>query len=100
MEVGSLFHFTPVGIILLSTSDRLTFFECNHITDVKQPDVVHKYDLNGYACDNDNDTEHNDDDYNINNDEMVGPIIAATQKQQAKKTARLLKSNTFLIQCE
>ena len=44
---------------------------------MKQPDMFHKYDLNGYACDNNIDTDDNEDDFNINNDNPVGPIIAA-----------------------
>tara|TARA_B000000565_G_scaffold9507_1_gene7250 strand:- start:1657 stop:2595 length:939 start_codon:yes stop_codon:yes gene_type:complete len=52
--------------------------------------MFHKYDLNGY--DYDNDTDDNDDDQN-NNNNPVGTIIAAIQKQQAKKTARLPKNN-------
>ena len=43
---------------------------------MKQPDMLHKYDLNGYAYDNDYDTDDNDDDYN-NNNNTVGLIIAA-----------------------
>ena len=60
---------------------------------MKQPDMFHKYDLNGYVYDNDIDTDDNDNEDNFNNNNPVGPIIAAIQKQQAKKTARLPKNN-------
>ena len=67
---------------------------------MKQPDTFHKCDLNGYACvadidtdDNDDDNDDNDDDYNNYNNNPVGPIFAAIQKQQAKKTARLSKND-------
>ena len=62
---------------------------------MKQPDVFHKYDLNGYACDNNVDTDDTDDDFNINECNPVGPIIVAIQEQQAKKTAILPKNDIF-----
>ena len=37
--------------------------------------MFHEYDPNGYACDNDNYTDDDDDETN-----PVGPIIAAIQK--------------------
>ena len=55
--------------------------------------MFHKYDLNGHAYDDNVDTGDNDDDFNINNNNPEGPVIAAIQKQQAKKTARLPKYN-------
>ena len=60
---------------------------------MKQPEMFHKYDLNGYAYDVDNETDDSDADHNNNNNNPVCPIIAASQKQQAKKTARLPKNN-------
>ena len=60
---------------------------------LKQPDMFHKYYLNGYACDGDDDAAADDVDHNNDDNGLVGPIIAAIQKQQAKKTARLPKNN-------
>ena len=60
---------------------------------MQQPDMFHKYDLNGYTYDNNIDADDDDDDFNINNKNSRGPIIADIQKQQAKKTARLSKNN-------
>ena len=43
---------------------------------MKQPGMFYKCDLNGYAYDDDNDTNDSDDDYNIHNNDPVGQIIA------------------------
>ena len=51
---------------------------------MKQPDMFHKYDLSGCACDDDNDIDDNDVDDDINDDDPVGPVIVDIQKQQAK----------------
>ena len=56
--------------------------------------MLHKYDLNGYAYDDDDFNAADDDDQD-NEHDPVGLIIAAIQKHQAKKTARLSKNNIF-----
>ena len=53
---------------------------------LKQSSMFHKFNLDHFIYDND--VEENDD-----NDNPVGPIIAAIQQQQARKNARLPKNN-------
>ena len=60
---------------------------------MKQPNMFHKHDADDFTYD----AEDTDDDaYNNNNNtnnDPVNPIVAAIQRQQAKKTARLPKNN-------
>ena len=46
--------------------------------------MCHKCDLNGYTCDNNIDA-NDDDDFNIDNNDPVGPIIAAIHKTTSEK---------------
>ena len=55
--------------------------------------MFHKHDIDDFIYDaEDTDDDVYDDDDVIKND-PVDPIVAAIQKQQAKKTARLPKNN-------
>ena len=61
---------------------------------MKQQSLFHRDDVNDFTSGNEEaDDDYNDD--NKDNDDTVCPIIKATQKQQAKKTTRLLKKTIF-----
>ena len=77
-----LIRFSIHLIFLFTTS--LTYL---YIYIMKQSSMFHKFNLDHYAYDKDSDDDHD------NNDNPVGSIIAAIQKQQAKKKARLPKNN-------
>ena len=55
--------------------------------------MFHKCNLNGYAYDDDDAAADNDDDHNDADNDPVGLIIVAMQKQQAKKIDKLSKND-------
>ena len=79
-----------ISFIYVHFANLLIFFHY-----LKQPDMFHEYDLNGYVDDSDDDTDDIKDDHNNNINDPVGLIIAAIQKMiHGNKCAEGTSSST------